>query len=118
MKETVEKYCKECLRDFTENEAVFYTWYENGCFCNECRDLMNTRVTPSYLDWQPRIAQQTNKRTMLSLSEITLLEASVTGLLNNERFSEDFKEKLEYDYLPVLVKLRDMAKEIIYNERI
>lgn len=118
MKETVEKYCKECMRDFAENETVFYTWYENGCFCYECRDLMNTRVTPSYLDWQPRIVQQTNKRTMLTLSEINLLEASVTVLLNDERHKGEIKDKLEYDYLPVLVKLRDMAKEIIYNERI
>lgn len=113
MKETVEKHCKECLRDFIENEAVFYTWYENGCFCNECRDLMNTRVTPSYLDWQPRIAQQTNKRTVLTLSEITLLETSVSILLNDERYKGEFKEKLEMEYLPVLAKLRDMAKEII-----
>lgn len=54
MKKTTSKYCAECLRDFVASEVVHYTWYENGCFCEKCKKIMNTRVTPSYLDWQPR----------------------------------------------------------------
>ncbi len=54
IKKTIVNYCGECLRDFNEGEIVYYTWYENDCFCDKCRDLMNTRVTPSYLDWQVR----------------------------------------------------------------
>lgn len=54
MKETTSKYCSECLCEFTSGAIVHYTWYENRCFCNECKQIMNIRVTPSYLDWQPR----------------------------------------------------------------
>lgn len=51
MKETKVKYCAECEKDFIDSEVVFYTWYENRCFCDKCKQLMNERVTPSYLDW-------------------------------------------------------------------
>lgn len=54
MKETISKYCAECLRDFIAGEVVHYTWYENRCFCSDCKKIMNQRVTPSYLDWQSR----------------------------------------------------------------
>lgn len=54
MKETSIKYCAECQRDFKVGEIVNFTWYENRCFCNECKKIMNKRVTPSYLDWQLR----------------------------------------------------------------
>lgn len=54
MKETTSAYCAECGSDFISGEVVYYTWYENRCFCNDCKQIMNTRVTPSYLDWQER----------------------------------------------------------------
>ena len=54
MEETIMKHCSECLQDFTPGAIVHYTWYENRCFCDKCKQTMNTRVTPSYLDWQPR----------------------------------------------------------------
>lgn len=54
MNETTSKYCAECLRDFVVNEVVHYTWYENRCFCNDCKEVMNERVTPLYLDWKQR----------------------------------------------------------------
>lgn len=54
MKETNSKYCAECLRNFTTGEITHYTWYENRCFCDKCKQVMNTRVKPSYLDWQLR----------------------------------------------------------------
>lgn len=54
MKETISRYCAECLRDFIIGEMVHYTWYENRCFCGTCQQLMNQRVNPSYLDWHPQ----------------------------------------------------------------
>lgn len=54
MKTTTTSYCVECQRDFIEGEIVHHTWYENRCFCDKCKAVMNTRVTPSYLDWQER----------------------------------------------------------------
>lgn len=54
MKETTSKYCAKCLQDFIIGEVVHYTWYENRCFCNDCQQIMNTRVKASYLDWQTR----------------------------------------------------------------
>lgn len=54
MKETTLKYCAECFCDFRTGETVHFTWFENRCFCGECKKIMNARVTPSYLDWQLR----------------------------------------------------------------
>ena len=54
MKDTISNYCGECERDFVAGEVVSYTWYENNCFCEECKEVMNKRVTQSYLDWQLR----------------------------------------------------------------
>lgn len=54
MKATGTEYCAECERDFLEGEVVNYTWYENRCFCNDCKRVMNERVKESYLDWQLR----------------------------------------------------------------
>lgn len=54
MKETLGGYCGECLREFECEEVVYYTWYENSFFCESCKQIMNTRVTPAYLDWQLR----------------------------------------------------------------
>lgn len=48
-------YCAECNRDYAKNEIVYYTWYENSTFCSDCRDVMNTKVSESYLDWQLRV---------------------------------------------------------------
>ena len=53
-KPTLVSYCSECQRDFAVNEIVHYTWYENRCFCDKCKTLMNARVNPSYLDWEYR----------------------------------------------------------------
>ncbi|WP_313469513.1 hypothetical protein [Lysinibacillus sp.] len=54
MKTTTSKYCAECERGFVAGEVVHYTWYENRCFCDKCKQALNERVTPSYLDWQLR----------------------------------------------------------------
>lgn len=54
MKKTTIEYCAECHRDFITGRIVHYTWFENNCFCDKCKQIMNTRVTPSYLEWQPR----------------------------------------------------------------
>ena len=54
MKETLVKNCAECSEDFQQGETVFYTWYENATFCNKCKQVMNRRVTESYLEWQIR----------------------------------------------------------------
>lgn len=47
--------CAECQRDFFEGETCNFTWYENNVFCHECKVIMNSRVSESYLDWQLRI---------------------------------------------------------------
>lgn len=57
MKTIIKGYCAECRRDFTDGEVVNFTWYENAFFCDECKAVMNTRVTPSYLDWEQRIVR-------------------------------------------------------------
>lgn len=57
MKETSSKHCAECGRDFVAGAVVHFTWLENRCFCDTCRDIMNIRSKPSYLDWQPRIVK-------------------------------------------------------------
>ena len=54
MKTTSCDYCAVCLRDFSEGEVVSYTWFENRCFCDDCKLLMNSKVSPKYLDWQER----------------------------------------------------------------
>jgi len=54
MKDTISNYCGECERDFVAGEVVYYTWYENNFFCEKCKEVMNKRVTHSYLDWQLR----------------------------------------------------------------
>lgn len=55
MKETESEYCAECDCKFSPGAIFHYTWYENRCFCDKCKQIMNTRVTPSYLDWQQRV---------------------------------------------------------------
>lgn len=55
MKVTNISYCAECRRDFATGEVCYYTWYENTCFCDDCKQIMNSRVKESYLDWQKRV---------------------------------------------------------------
>lgn len=55
LKVTNISYCAECRRDFAKNELVYYTWYENDCFCDDCKQIMNGKVKESYLDWQKRV---------------------------------------------------------------
>lgn len=53
-KEISSTYCAECGKDFISGEKFYYTWYENRYFCDKCKQIMNSRVNESYLDWQPR----------------------------------------------------------------
>lgn len=55
MKPTFISYCAECRKNFREGETCNYTWYENNVFCHDCKEIMNTRVTESYLEWQLRV---------------------------------------------------------------
>lgn len=55
IKTTSISYCAECHKDFVDNETCNYTWYENDCFCHDCKEIMNNRVNDKYLDWQLRI---------------------------------------------------------------
>lgn len=55
VKTTSISYCAECHKDFADNETCNYTWYENDCFCHDCKEIMNNRVNDKYLDWQLRI---------------------------------------------------------------
>lgn len=55
VKPTFISYCAECQKDFREGETCHYTWYENTVFCHDCKEIMNNRVTESYLEWQLRI---------------------------------------------------------------
>lgn len=55
MTNTSAKYCAECLKDFSHNQKVYYTWYENRCFCKDCKMIMNTRVSSEYLDWETKV---------------------------------------------------------------
>lgn len=55
VKSTNISYCAECHKDFSDNETCNYTWYENDVFCHDCKEIMNSRVKESYLDWQLRI---------------------------------------------------------------
>lgn len=48
-------YCAECRKNFADNETCHFTWYENACFCDDCKQIMNSKVKESYLDWQERI---------------------------------------------------------------
>lgn len=60
VKVTNKSYCAECHRDFNQNEACFYTWYENDIFCHDCKKVMNERVSEKYLDWELRILKKAN----------------------------------------------------------
>lgn len=55
VKTTNKSYCAECQRDFDQNETCYFTWYENNVFCQDCKKIMNERVSEKYLDWQLRI---------------------------------------------------------------
>lgn len=55
VKPTFISYCAECKKDFREGETCHFTWYENNVFCHDCKEVMNNRVTESYLEWQLRI---------------------------------------------------------------
>ena len=55
IKTTSISYCAECEKDFREGETCHFTWYENNVFCHDCKEIMNGRVTESYLEWQLRI---------------------------------------------------------------
>ena len=53
IKEIYNCRCSECKKTF-KNELVWFTWLENSYFCDECKEIMNGRVSESYLDWQQR----------------------------------------------------------------
>lgn len=55
VKPTFISYCAECKKDFREGETCHFTWYENNVFCHDCKEIMNSRVTESYLEWQLRV---------------------------------------------------------------
>lgn len=55
VKPTFISCCAECNKDFREGETCYFTWYENNVFCHDCKEIMNGRVTESYLEWQLRI---------------------------------------------------------------
>ena len=53
IKEIYNCSCSECKRKFG-HELVWFTWYRNSYFCDECKEIMNERASESYLDWQQR----------------------------------------------------------------
>lgn len=52
--ETLINFCSECDKNFSHGEKVYYTWYENRFFCDNCKDIMEDRVSEANLDWQVR----------------------------------------------------------------
>ncbi len=52
--ETFIKCCGECGINFVNGQMIYYTWYENRCFCDNCKNIINDRVSERYLDWQIR----------------------------------------------------------------
>lgn len=52
MKISTSTYCGECLKDFVDQEIVWFAWIENRSFCGDCQKKLDIK------DWEKRIVKK------------------------------------------------------------